>query len=77
MQFEVSEMDKQTVVQRFKAIMNDHDKLTCSICNLTYMSTKGVISTQAFNHKRVGSSFAQDDSPLNIMRIAWIYATTV
>ena len=36
------------------------------------MSTGGVVPTQAFNHKTVGSSFAQDDSPLNIMRIAWI-----
>jgi hypothetical protein len=36
------------------------------------MSTGGVVSTQVFNQKTGGSSFAQDDSSLNIMRIAWI-----
>jgi hypothetical protein len=72
MKFEVSEMDKQSVIQKFKAIMDDHYKLTCSICKLTYKSRGGTISTQAFNHKTVGCSFAQDDSSLNVMKIAWI-----
>jgi hypothetical protein len=72
LRFEMSKMDKQSVVLKFKAILTDHYKLTCSICNLTYMSPGGMVSTQAFNQKTVGSSYAQDDSALNIMRIAWI-----
>ena len=68
----MSEMDKQSVILEFKALLNNHYKLTCSICNLTYMSPRDMVSTQAFNQKTVGSSYAQDDSALNIMRTAWI-----
>jgi hypothetical protein len=72
LRFEASEMDKQAVIQKFRITLNDHYKLTSSICNLTYMCKGGVVPTLAFNQKTVSISFAQDDSPLNIMRIAWI-----
>jgi CRISPR/Cas system type I-B associated protein Csh2 (Cas7 group RAMP superfamily) len=64
--FERSEMDKQTVIQIFKMIMKDHSS------NLRYLSRVGVLPTLAFNQKTVGTSFAQNDSPMNVMRIVWI-----
>jgi hypothetical protein len=70
--FERSELDKQAVVQRIRTKLNDHYSLTSSICGLRYFSKGGVPSSGAFNQKTVGTSFAQDDTDMNIMRIAWI-----
>ncbi len=70
--FEKSEMDKQAVTEKIKSKMNDHYKLTSSICGLRYCTKGRLSSLGAFNHKTVGTSFAQDDSEMNVMRIAWI-----
>ena len=36
--FEKSEMDKQAVTEKIKSKMNDHYKLTSSICGLRYFT---------------------------------------
>jgi hypothetical protein len=70
--FEISELDKNAVVQRIRSKLNDHYSLTSSVCGLRYCTEGGGPSLGAFNQKTVGTSFAQDDTDLNIMRIAWV-----